>query len=934
MKKAIRGLLALALAAPMALPMTPAVAAQDEEVNTSRELAGIAEEQALLRRQLQRLRNTMEVLLERIEAEGRTRTAELLREGLKLLDERAPANGETPPLTLEELMEVSKDSIEHGQLVQSLERQEALIGNLERLLSILMDRKNLEALEESIEELRDLQASLEDLVNRERELRGETEELRQKAASEEQRALEAEIARLLAEQRALLDANENLGRESGTMELELLERELEQLIEDQRTDSELLAAWDPNEEAELSALEALLDQARASEARAARLAEAAELLREVASGIEQSTPESEFAPFAESLANAAEREERHERVSGDPAAAKSAAALREGAELVRDTDLSTADPEPRNQVAERLRELAEELEDAATGARAPAGESREQALRELGSLAERDTAGGQVAKEVQEALEKAVADDRAGRKAEAAEATDEAARKLSEGTDELDFLSQALARSQADSAERAGRIARGLETLAPGKTPAGEKARGQLGEASQKMKEASQAARQNDAFQAGQSADEALEALKEAAAALAEARDEAAREVAERAREGARDQGELAQETESLAPQASEGSMNPVAEEQVKSALEEAAQAMQQASESLSQGKSASAANSQRQAMDALQRAQASAMDGVTPTNPEDRKRAEELAQKQEEIREDILDLARRAEERKNAQPLPSLDNADQAAQQATSSLNEGDLSQAEREEEEVERELEQALEDLREEEEAYERLRQEEILFRIAEEVANMIEVHREQMAQTKEIDAAREPSSAPSRSQKLRLRRIAREEEALATRAGEMALAIAEEQSEVTAELMRLVQGDLNRIARDLSQEGDFRTGDRVQTRQRDVEESLEWLLEALKQEQQRRQQQQQPPQQQGPPPLVPDVTELKLLRRMELEVQDGVDRLLIQYPELENPEDVDPLVLEEILRWASRHERITELFQNFRERVGLPAPEEVED
>jgi hypothetical protein len=99
----------------LAAPSLPTSA--QESGPSSRELAGIAEEQELLLRQLQRLRNTMEVLLERLEAEGRSRTAELLREALRQLDERRQGEG-TGVLTMEERMEQARGSIESGQLVQ------------------------------------------------------------------------------------------------------------------------------------------------------------------------------------------------------------------------------------------------------------------------------------------------------------------------------------------------------------------------------------------------------------------------------------------------------------------------------------------------------------------------------------------------------------------------------------------------------------------------------------------------------------------------------------------------------------------------------------------------------------------------------------------------------------------------------------------------
>src|SRR6187399_3010888 len=69
--------------------------------DSGRERSGLAEDQALLLRQLTRLKQTMEILAAKYETEGRTHAAELLREGLKHLGARADGQGAK---TLEELM--------------------------------------------------------------------------------------------------------------------------------------------------------------------------------------------------------------------------------------------------------------------------------------------------------------------------------------------------------------------------------------------------------------------------------------------------------------------------------------------------------------------------------------------------------------------------------------------------------------------------------------------------------------------------------------------------------------------------------------------------------------------------------------------------------------------------------------------------------------
>jgi hypothetical protein len=316
-----------------------------------------------------------------------------------------------------------------------------------------------------------------------------------------------------------------------------------------------------------------------------------------------------------------------------------------------------------------------------------------------------------------------------------------------------------------------------------------------------------------------------------------------------------------------------------------------------------------------------------------------ERQRAAELAAEQERLRQEILDLARRIKQRDEPRSRPDLARADSQASAAKGSLEEGDPAQAENQEAEVERELRQAQSELQEEEEQYQRLRAEEQLFRIAEETATLLEAHRAQMKELAEVDAERAGADAPSRAQKMRLRRIAREEGVLGTRAQELSGAIEKEGTKVAAGLLAGAASDLARLSKDLGEEGDYQTGERVQGLQRDVEQALLWLLDALRAEQARRQNDRQKnpggqQQDQGEPPLIPDSTELKLLKRMEEELRQSLDALRALHPELANQEELTPDVLRDIARLAGRHERLTELFKDLRGRVGIPPPESAED
>ena len=59
------------------------------------------------------------------------------------------------------------------------------------------------------------------------------------------------------------------------------------------------------------------------------------------------------------------------------------------------------------------------------------------------------------------------------------------------------------------------------------------------------------------------------------------------------------------------------------------------------------------------------------------------------------------------------------------------------------------------------------------------------------------------------------------------------------------------------------------------------------------------------------------------------MEVDVQRSLEQTLDAWPELAEmaPEDVNPLILEDIMRLAMRHNRVTELFGAVAEKLGVP-------
>lgn len=498
------------------------------------------------------------------------------------------------------------------------------------------------------------------------------------------------------------------------------------------------------------------------------------------------------------------------------------------------------------------------------------------------------------------------------------------------------MLPRALSGSQTASSEESQRLEEALEGIDEGKTPTGEEARSALAAASQSQKAAAESASKGDASQAASSAREAESQLAAAKAALERARAEksGSSKADPKAQALAQEQEALAKSLDELSKQAGESSLPEAARESTRDALSAAKASMQSASQSMSKGSNSAAAGEQREAVSELQKAAGEARQSPELSKPADKEEARALAEEQERIRKEVLELAKRNQKRETAKPTPSLSQAAESAGRAKESLDEGDLSEAQESEAQTEREMREAMRELSEEEEEYQKLRAEELLFKVAEQVKAILEGHREQMKATLEIDGARKADQPATHTQRLRLRKVSKAEGALGQRSAEIGTAIRAEQSLVFAEVLDESARDLERLARDLGEDGGYQSGERVQGLQQDVEQGLAWLHEALQAEKERRRQEPQggggqPNDQQGQNRLVPDAAELKLLRSLEVENLQALERFKILHPEVLAGQEVDPLILEDIGRLAHRHQRTSDLFEQFRKRLGLPDP-----
>jgi len=884
---------------------------------SSRELYSLAEEQAMLARQIQRLRQTMDVLAGRLEAEGRTRAVELLREGLAVLDKRGE---ETLAMTLDERMEAVREELGSGQWMQSLEHQEAIIADLEALLEVLLDRQDLDKLEQRIEELAAAKADLENLRGREAEVRRETKQAAEKAIEQELGDWSGQLDQLADKQSQALDQAERAARESGALERERIAKGLEELSAREAQIAKLLAAWSPEEQ-------------RASKNARAALSDAAQAAR--AAEQEQATAEA-LQVAAEALADDAPIE----AVAKDLERALEGVAT-EALEKAMDALAQGTASEGREEAQAQLQAAAD-----AAKARAEAAAAEAKAQAEAAQAALGQPAPGSQNAAAQDALDEALADSPKAAELEAALA------ELERAAENAAFLPEAAAGAQAENERTTGDLKTALERLqeetkegsSAQEAAALEKALNSLEKAMQAMAESAQSASEMGSdspaseqaqSEAGQKASAAKASLDEAIAALAEAAKSSA---------ASSDSGAQSEAQKSLAKQAEQlGEQLPASSPpSAKDAMERAAEAMQKAAEALEQGASGEATEAQREALDALDEAAREAEAGAKP----DAQTSEALAEKQKQIEDDLLKLATRLEEEERQEAADAVQSAASEASDASESLQSGDMSGAQESERNVEEELDKAKAELDAEEEKYQELRREEILIQLTEELTALLESQRAQIAEVQEVDAARGDRETPSRAQKLRLRRVAREETALAEKAAELGALLSEEGSSVFASAMDEVRIDLEQAAKQLGSPGEaatgagFDSGWRTQAVMDDAERLLTWLFDALTAEAERRRDDAQKPPpsggegegedpQQSENRLVPSQAELRLLRSMELDVQRAIKQTSDAYPELATtaPEDIDPLILEDLMRLAGRHNRVTELFREVAKKLGVP-------
>ena len=890
---------------------------------SSTELKALAEEQARLRKRLETLGQKMELLGRKLDSEGRTHAAELLRRALARLAQVGAPQGRTIEARMAEVAE----NLGRNLPARVLDEQERLSRDLEELLTILLDRQDLERLEQALRSYQEDLATLNALRQAEAKLLQETRGVGENGASPSEKEAAAALDELARKER---DLETRAGQAAeGLRRLGEAAEELDRLVHSQERVADSIA--ETPEQARDEALADLLARARALAGAFERARALARAGTEAASAAAESKRASERAAAGEITPEEAARAQRETAARAKASAAargenpevslrEAAQALEKVADAIESLAAGKGDAQSVERAAEEAQARAKEARERA-GAAAEAFSSQASGANPSGETGRQAAdRAGQAASRAAEALGGGDPDAAADAAAEAVRAVERAAASASPPS--------SLAKEEREIADRAEAVANSLE--AAESSPDARKASSEARAAAPSLRSAAHALESGDAARAPASAREGLERLRRAREALKGAIEEEQRLVRPKDEEIAKEQDSTAEEAGRLADRIRDSGaagLSPRQSSGASQATEEAGREMRDAATAGRSGDRLRASAARSAAGDALARARQALAEGRN-LGPQAREEAKALARRQSEIREHILELAKRLKETPNRPRPRSLEGASSSAGEASEALDRGDVGEAVPKEEETEKYLEQARDEVEQERNRYLRLRDEELLFKIGDELAAMAKAHDAQRAQTESLEAERHEAGELTRAMRIALRKSADSEKGIADDCARVGKALAEEQALVYAFLLGSNEEDLRRIAERMGPP-DLATDEGVRGLQEDVADRFARLREALKDEIRRRDRRQDSSASQGTNQgggnnrLVPDVAELRMLKNLEEDVLTRTEEFGRRLEIL--GEDPDPFALEELLRLAHRHNRITELFQEFMKRLG---------
>jgi len=879
-RPAWRGIAAAALAAAVALlPHGPRAFAQETKASES-----LVRAQQQVEARYQSLLAKMQRIADKLDREGRTYAANLLR--------RALEQAEKPEIR--EKLAAAKLSLEAEALFEAHQTQLDIIQFLEGILALLQDREEEEKIRDAIEKIQNALDRLDNVREREKDLLDKTRDLQSEvsknAATDPQ--LEAALEnldRIVTDQEAIqqkLDAEGDTSPDS----LERTFESLTSLRNDQEALRESLSGQSPASES------APLDKI---------LEELLPLLTEQREAIESlprepGTEEANRALAEASRTRAAKAESLAKRVAEEASAEESNGNWLTGG-LYRSME-------------DNLRRAAESLEEGAEAAEKP--EWRDVEYAQNRAIVEMEKAWN---------LGERIREAGASKGSEASSRQEELARRGESIARALDRLARRESGGQAaESGERKNAMERAAESVRDAQQGMEEAARGlregkaddglqeEIGNDLEKAADEIRGIREEETAQERES----LERLKPEQEDLAQRAAEAGQDLRERSEQAA---------SESASPFLDKAS----------GLLDEARDFMNQASQSLEQTDRSGARSRSKLALDRLREAREEVRQAGAAPNEEQRERFRRLSRSQEEIREatDEVSEAQKAIPGNRAESR-SLSQAQEAMEQAQRMLERSRGERSAELEDEAVRRLNQAERDLLEQKRQYIGLQQEELLFRLKERITRIRESEEEIHTKTVALEESRVRSGGEfTRLQKLRdLKELQIAQTDLHSSVVEISKAIEDrEDSPVFVWYLEQTAMDMEAVSELLRSED---TGYYTQGLEESILEKLEGMISDLDEELDRRRDEEGDPNQQqdgeqsgggqqSAPRLVPHVTELKMIRRMQEEVFRRREEFLRDNPAIGDGEltEIQKVVLNRILHQQGS---VNEMFRKFKEKL----------
>ncbi|GEM_PF-3486621 len=880
-----------------------------------------AHEQEALVRRAERLRTQMERLLDRYAKEGRKDRIVLLREAKKYFESSK---------LLRKLNEASL-ALEGGQRQRALQTQREVLADFEKLIAILLDRRSVEDLEKDSREVERRLAELRAMKARQNELKQRLSRIRQAAATEAEKALTEGLRKLSIEQLGL--ARESAARASSSLQA-LRKRigSLGRILEEAKELGKHLET-PPPPGARTDSITSLSNEAetllqRLEDLKA--LTKVGDFLAGSSKERDRTKPRLDPEETRNLLRVLKKGESVLRKLQGD----RSGGILEEARKGLADLRLDLAKGSPMREGGEAaIRSLERAIREAGRSSRKEAKRLSDKA-RDLSATFAKGSRESRALKHADEELKKASEPSPEGERSSlerSESAVQRALRHLYEARVASGRKNTPLSARASGLAKRIEEELRSLERN-PSPPPSGVSET--LRKAASHLKKAAGDSRALPADLAN-----GIQAIENARKRLQDEASSQASRNAERAAEAASGQKNLRKRTEqtlrALARASKEGRINPNQERAVRDRVTKALKAMRNAEKNLAEGFMGGAAKAQTRASNELERA-ARALERERSLRPDQKREWNRLAEAQERLAREILELARRIDPKKNPEARRALDRARSAASKANQEMREDRPREAEQAQAEAERKLDEAEKHLKKERDRYWRLRQEELLFRIKDEVASLILKQREINRKTLDVSAERGDSVRIPRRLRSRLRALSRAENELAGRARFLADNLEKERTIVFTYVLRSIVEDLELVGKFLGRRRPQL--DRfVLGLQREILERMKMMKASLEEEIRRSKEERKDPQRpkapentnegDSKPRLVPDDAELKMLKRLE---EDTKARIQVLLSLIESSPSLELDLRNSIERLALRHAKVSDLFRRFLESRGIPGSE----